>query len=188
MVRDAIRRVEAAKPAVRQVEMNLLTEAVVLTGCRSSPQPMASGSAAQDRLMGDPCGCRNPQGVPGCGFPRNMLLTRELVEQGRLRLLPRSHHRKPCHSLRELNPSLATRSRKSSSTKSAQTGTFAAMPRECAFFRSDTILRQIWRRRWNQEDLPLTWRSYSLASNQPRDWTTFMSPFNSHSSHPPMRT
>ena len=51
---------------------------------------------------------------------RNMILKRELVEQRRLRLLPRSHHRRSSHPLQELNQPTALRSSASFSTKYAR--------------------------------------------------------------------
>lgn len=50
---------------------------------------------------------------------RDVIFQRKLVEQGRLRFLPRSHHRQSPHSLRELNQPLGHRSSRSFSTVSA---------------------------------------------------------------------
>jgi hypothetical protein len=51
---------------------------------------------------------------------RDMTFQRELVEQRCLCFLLRSQHRKPSHSLKELNQRCASQSRKSFSTQSAQ--------------------------------------------------------------------
>ncbi|EEX16949.1 hypothetical protein CSE45_4411 [Citreicella sp. SE45] len=48
---------------------------------------------------------------------RDMIFQRDLVEQRRLRLLPRSHHRRSSHPLRELDQPEITRSSTSFSTK-----------------------------------------------------------------------
>jgi hypothetical protein len=56
----------------------------------------------------------------------NVVLTRKLVEQGRLRFLPRTHHRHSSHPLAELNQHDAPRSSASFSTE------YASLNRCCA--------------------------------------------------------
>ena len=101
MVRHAVRQVQTAEPSVGEVQMHLLAQPPFRADAEPVPDDQQSGidggapRVAVDLRQMRPNAAEVHEAVDGPQqvVPRHMVLKRELVEQRRLRLLPRSHHR-----------------------------------------------------------------------------------------------
>jgi len=132
MIRDPVAQIEAAEPAICQVQMHLFAQPPL--------RPDAEGIAHQqhsDQQLGTDGGtagvvveiCKMGTDAAQVDEPvdgskqvvlRDVILKRELVEQRWLSLLPWSHHRQFFRPLTELNQRDALRSSPSFSTEYAQ--------------------------------------------------------------------
>ncbi|EPX83956.1 hypothetical protein Salmuc_01731 [Salipiger mucosus DSM 16094] len=129
MVRNPIAEVQAAKPAIRQVQMDLLAEPPLGPDTKAvSDQEHADQQFGIDggapcvtveigKVGADAAEIDEPINGSKQMIPGDVIFQRELVEQRWLRLLLGSHHRHSSRPLAELNQQDAPRSSASFSTK-----------------------------------------------------------------------
>ena len=129
VVRDPVIQIEAAKPAIGQVQVHLFTEPPF----RPDAEAIANQQHPDEELridrrttsvaveISEVSTDRGQIHEPVDGSKQvvlwDLILKRKLVEQRRLRLLPWSHHRQSSHPLAELNQHGALRSSASFSTE-----------------------------------------------------------------------
>ncbi|KZX95319.1 hypothetical protein A3722_18740 [Sulfitobacter sp. HI0027] len=129
VIRDPVAQIEAAEPAIREVQMHLFAEPSLRTNAEAIADQQhpdqqlgidrrAAGMAVEIRKVGaDATQVDEPINGSKQVILGNMILQRELVEQRRLRLLSWSHHRQYSPRIKGLNQQFRPRSRKSFSTK-----------------------------------------------------------------------
>jgi hypothetical protein len=61
MIRDLVIQTEAAKPAIGEIEMNLLAQSALRAYAQCNSRRSACGSSAPDRTRGDRCCCERLQ-------------------------------------------------------------------------------------------------------------------------------
>ena len=115
VIRDTIRQIEAAKPAISEVQMHFFakptlgSDAEAIADHQHADQQFrinrrATSVAVEIRQVSADAGQVNkPINRSNQVIMGNVIFKRELVEQGRLRLLPRSHHRQSSRSPGQLN-------------------------------------------------------------------------------------
>jgi hypothetical protein len=144
MIRNTVRQIKTAEPAISEVQMDLLTKSPLRPDAKAIPHQQhpdqqfwvnrrATSMAVEIRYMRtDAAQIDKPNNRPQQMILWNMIFQRELIKQSRLRLLLWSHHRQSSSSLEELNQQIELRSRESFSTKLGGLQTFAASARwEC---------------------------------------------------------
>jgi hypothetical protein len=131
VIRDTIAQIEATKPAIREVQMDLFAEsplgpdAETVSDQKHSDQQLGIDRRAAcvtveiSKVGTDTAQVDEPVDGSQQMIRGDVILERELVKQRRLRFLPRSHHRRSSPRLQELNQQFSSRSRKSFSTKYA---------------------------------------------------------------------
>ena len=129
VIRHPVGQIQAAEPAIRQVQMHFLAQPPFRPDAETvSDQQHPDQKFWIDRwpprmtveireVGADAAQVDEAINGPQQVILRDVILEGELVEQSRLRLLPRSHHRRSSHPMEELNQPDAPRSSPSFSTK-----------------------------------------------------------------------
>ena len=129
VIRHPVGKIEAAEPAIRQVQMHLLAQPTLGPDAKAiADQQHADQQFGIDRwpprvaveigeVRADAAQIDKPVDGSKQVVLRDVILQGELVEQRWLRLLPRSHHRRSSRPLAELNQHDVPRSSASFSTE-----------------------------------------------------------------------